>query len=605
MYEQQKESSDPIDIIPVIGTDGMMTAAAGVAYAGLSVEEARAKFVTWLRDEGLLENEEEITQNVGTSDRFGDVLEEIPMTQWWLDVQKEIPGRGKGLRDLMREAVTTGLDGDKNQRVAIEPSRESKRYLDRVENLRDWCLSRQIWWGHRVPAWHCDANEHVTVSAKTPTTCVECGDTALTQDPDTLDTWFSSSTWTFSTLGWPCSAPTGASQGKPDSCPDLKEYHPTEWMQMGYEILYLWLMRMILMSTYALKEIPFKNAYIHGMLRDKHGAKFSKSANNGVDPLDIIAQYGTDALRYSLMAGVTPGNDSRFSEEKVEGAQHLVNKLWNIGRFVLSFESGGARADMSLADQWILARFAAVTQSVTHDLETYRFSQASETLRAFTWNDFADWYVEVKKIEGDAHGLLRKIFMDLLKLWHPFTPFVTEVLWKHFAGDGFIMVADWPEETHTNAAAKNAFIHLQEVITAIRHARSTVGIKPSQKLGAIIASTTHEKILSGSHDVLLQLARLENITFTKTVHATEETIALTVGDTVILLSVGAILDLKKERARIAHEAEKQTAYIKKLEAKLENSAFTDNAAADVVDTARDRLANAKTELTRLKQFLTE
>ncbi|MEK7615411.1 MAG: valine--tRNA ligase, partial [Patescibacteria group bacterium] len=447
MYEKQKAKNDPIGIIPVIGTDGKMTAEAG-GYAGLSVEDAREKFVVWLKEQGLLEKEEDIVQSIGTSDRYGDIIESLPMTQWWLDMNKVIPGQGKTLRDLMREAVTTGLNGDATKCVSIVPEREVKLYLDRVNNLHDWCLSRQIWWGHRIPVWYRDSvvageakqSQEMYVGATPPE-----GD-GWQQDPDTLDTWFSSGSWTFSTLGWP------------EKTKDLETFHPTNWIQMGYEIRYLWLMRMILMSAYALGEIPFKDAYIHGILRDQQGKKFSKSSGNGIDPIEVIDQYGCDALRISLLIGISPGNDSRYYTEKIESGRNFTNKLWNIARFVLTQTENvtpGDAAPATLADEWILNRLAQVTHRVTEQLENYEFSQAGELLRDFTWSDFADWYLEIAKVQREsAHKenterILLHVLKTLLKLWHPFMPFVTEVIWKEMGTDGMLLIESWPVVSST------------------------------------------------------------------------------------------------------------------------------------------------------------
>jgi valyl-tRNA synthetase len=583
MYEKQKASGNPIELIQVIGTDGKMTDAAGKNYEGCTIEEAREKFVEYLRGHNLLEKEEDIIQNVGTSDRFNDVVEAVPLTQWFVDVNKKIPGKEKSLKDLMREAVTLGHHGDPNKKVNITPERFEKIYLHWIDNLRDWCISRQIWWGHRIPVWYCASCNKEVVSLKTKgewyfmrhgetdwnkerkvqghqdiplnergkeqaysmanyfekikidlvissdlqraaetariiadqigvehiedqslreknfgiyegqpiediitahlkdgnpyefvpekgeswkqvddrihkilehhkkqngsknilivthsgvmrvflrrlqktdgslfyshgkrvqnsellhysiaEPCEKCDCDFFVQDADTLDTWFSSGLWTFSTLGWP------------NETEDLKNFHPTNWMQMGTELLFFWMARMILFSTYVLDEIPFENAYIHGILRDEHGKKFSKSAGNGIDPIVMIDQYGADALRWGVLSGIAPGNDSRFYTEKIEGARNLVNKLWNIARFMLQnsdvleidIQKPQLKTEM---DQWIMWHLDGLVFNIHEDFYTYDFSYAGERLRDFTWNELADWYLEAAKVEGEKKEILNYI----------------------------------------------------------------------------------------------------------------------------------------------------------------------------------------------------
>ncbi len=586
MYEKQKAKHDPIGIIPVIGPDGKMTQEAG-SYAGLTVEEAREQFVAWLIQEGLLEKEEDIVQNVGTSDRYGDVIEALPMTQWWLNMNKEIPGRGKTLRDLMREAVTTGLNGDPSERVTITPERFTKLYLDRIENLRDWCLSRQVWWGHRIPVWYRGKDVFVGTSAPE-------GE-GWEQDPDTLDTWFSSGSWTFSTLGWP------------ENTQDLQTYHPTQWMQMGYEILYLWLMRMILMSTYALGEIPFTNAYIHGILRDQHGKKFSKSSGNGIDPIEVIDAYGCDALRISLLIGISPGNDSRYYTEKIESGRNFTNKLWNIARFVIGqsssvipSESSIARRvegsldklEMTLSDRWILSRFATVTNEVTQHLEKYEFSQAGEKLRDFTWNEFADWYLEVSKVQRQG-GILVRILRDLLILWHPFMPFVTEVLWKS-VGEGTLMVQSWPQvrTEDEDKKAESDFAFIQEIITAIRNVRAQYRVEPKQIVAvSCLASAGERALLESMKEVVTTLARTEEIQFVAS--EPPHVAAAVVGSVRLFIPLAGLVDAEAERVRLQKELDELDRYLNTTRQKLENQEFISKAPAAVVETMRQKCADAQ------------
>lgn len=583
MYEKQKAKGDPIGIVPVIGVDGKMTDEAGKAYAGLSAEEARDKFVTWLKDQDLLVKEEEIEQSVGTSDRYGDVIESIPMTQWWLDMNKTIPGRKKSLRDLMREALTTGLGGNEQKKVTITPERFTKLYLDRVDNLRDWCLSRQLWWGHRIPVWYRGEEMHVGTEAPQ-------GE-GWEQDPDTLDTWFSSGSWCFSTLGWP------------EDSQDLKIYHPTSWMQMGYEILYLWLMRMVLMSAYALDDIPFKDAYIHGILRDQNGKKFSKSSGNGIDPVEIVKEYGCDALRISLLLGISPGNDSRYYTEKIESGRNFTNKLWNISRFIImqmNEESQKVSGASTLADEWITARLAQVTESVTDKLETFQFSAAGEELRDFTWGDLADWYLEIAKIEKGKAQILEKILSSLLKLWHPFMPFVTEYVWG-LMGNKDLIVAEWPTE-NPFVSSKVGFEAFRILITDIRRLRAEQSVEPAAFIKvAMVADKEMQKLIEENMAVVKQLARLEEVEFVSAVaNGWPTTVS---GKTTIGLNLASGIDVAKEGEKIQKEIEAIKPYIKSTEAKLKNKEFTSKAPEKVVNDIKMKLDEAKAKLIVLEERL--
>jgi valyl-tRNA synthetase len=589
IYMKQKALGNDIGLIQVIDESGCMTAEAGSEYEGLPVEEAREKVVAWLEAEGLLEQVEEITQNVTVSDRYKDIIEAIPKTQWWLDVNKTIPSKGKTLRDLMEEAVTSGLGGDENKKVTITPDRFTKLYLNRVRNLRDWCLSRQIWWGHRIPAWY--REDELVVSKEQPE-----GD-GWVQDEDSLDTWFSSGTWTFSTLGWP------------GDTEDLKTYHPTAWMQMGYEILYLWLMRMILTSTYLFDDIPFKNAYIHGMLRDKHGDKFSKSAGNGIDPIDVINEYGADALRWSLIAGVTPGNDSRFYMEKVESAKFLVNKLWNMSRFMLMQidqpTMDATRPEPQTdADRWILGELDRVIAETTEKIDQYDFSLAAEKLREFTWGDLADWYLEIAKIEGDKSAMLNYILNTVLKLWHPFVPYVTEAIWKKtYGADAFLMIASWPQAEGMVADCAEKFASLKALITYMRALRSQAGIAPGKELAAIAQPGDLQDFLMANKHIVLKLVRLSSFDLQDQVQKEGQMVGGVESGVEVYLDLTGAIDLEQECARIEKELANVEPYIAAQEKKLANSNFVDNAPEAVVNGEKEKLAEAIAKRDALKEQL--
>ncbi len=619
MYEKQKAKEDPIGLIPVIGEDGRMTENAGKNYEGLTVLEAREKLVQWLKENNLFEKEEDIMQNVGTSDRFGDIVEALPKTQWFVNVNKIIPGRNKSLKDLMREAVTTGHRNNPEQKVKITPERFERIYLNWIDNLRDWCVSRQIWWGHRIPVWYPNSKfqnkENKIYVGVNPPSDLENWE----QDSDTLDTWFSSGLWTFSTLGWP------------NETVDLKTFHPTSWMQMGYEILPFWMARMILMSTYLVDEIPFRDVYFHGILRDETGKKFSKSAGNSVDPLEIIEKYGTDALRFSLISGITPGNDARFYEEKIEGARNLVNKIWNISRYIIGnyqLPITNYQLDnnliLSLADNWILDKLQNLKFEIKFDLEHYQFSQASEKLRAFTWDDFADWYLEVCKFEKSENKdkILGEILITILKLWHPFIPFVTETIWTEMGMEKMLIFEKWPSYTldlfggnqpvkdvdklmgvkssPDSLEFKNEFEIIKNIITSIRNARSEHKIEPTRKVKAVIYAGEKKELIESQAELIKNLRTgIGELEIKEKGEKIENAIYIATEKIEIYL-IGA-LDEAKEKQRIEKEIENLEKLIKSGEGKLKNKEFIAKAPEAIVNKEKEKLENWENELQKLKE----
>lgn len=593
MYQKNKE----IGIIPVIDKDGKMTEEAGPDYQGLDVLAAREKFITWLRSKGLLIKEEDSTHNVGTSDRFGDVVEALPMEQWFVDVNKKIKNKGRSLKELLREAVTMGHNGDASRVVNITPERFKNIYLHRIDNLYDWCISRQIWWGHRIPIWYCDDCKEVFYSDNNPGHCNKCESKNIRQDEDTLDTWFSSGAWTFSTLGWP------------NETQDLLAYHPTTWMQMGYEIIFLWMVRMILLSTYALDDIPFKDVYIHGMLRAKDGKKFSKSLGNGLDPLEIIDKYGTDALRFSLLKGTTPGNDMRFYVEKVEGARNFVNKLWNISRFIIQSSENPKIVESqpeakTLADKWILNKLNAVTMLATQELDKYNFSGAIEYLYDFTWSDFADWYLEISKVEGDKEEILLYVLTNILKLWHPFIPYVTEEIWQKMGRAKLLMVEKWPvalEQKDSIAEADMGII--KEIIGSIRNLRSENKIAPAKHISVVAITTSKAQLLTQQIEIIKKLARLEKIVILSESEKPANSVGVVAGGVQLYLELTGLVDVEAEKKRIEKEITESEKYIKGLQIKLGNREFVDNAPEEIVKNEIQKLKDAEEKFKKLKEQL--
>ena len=412
---------------------------------GKKTTEAREMIVEWLKSEGLLEKEEDIMQNVATAERTGGIIDPLPKLQWFVEVNKQVPGRGKTLKELMLEPVRSGA-------IKIIPEHFEKTYFHWIENLRDWCISRQIWYGHRIPVWYKQGTEEIKVGEGP--SVAEAMEGTWIQDEDTLDTWFSSSSWTFSTLGWP------------DATDDLARFHPTDVIVTAYEILFFWIARMILMTEFALNDIPFHTVYITGMIRDAQGRKFSKSLDNGIDPIDIAKKFGTDAGRMSLVIGNTPGTDMRLSEDKIKGYKHFANKLWNIARFVLAnaseekngsktWPSGPERDHFSPREYELLEQCEALTNEVTTDIEEFRIYMAAEKLYHYAWHEFADKIIEESKpifagtdlaARASRVQLLVTLLDRTLRLLHPFMPFVTEEIYQSMPtkDSAFLMVAKWP-----------------------------------------------------------------------------------------------------------------------------------------------------------------
>lgn len=396
---------------------------------GKKTTEARDLVVEWLSNEGLLEKEEDISQNISLAERTSGIIEPLPKLQWFIDVNKEIPGRGKSLKELMLDPVRDG-------RITIIPEHFDKTYFHWIENLRDWCISRQIWYGHRVPVWY--RGDEIVVGE------APVGD-GWTQDEDTLDTWFSSGLWTFSTLGWP------------EKTKDLEAYHPTALLETGYDILFFWVARMILMTGFALNDIPFRTVYLHGLVRDAQGRKMSKSLGNNLDPLEIADKFGADAARMALIVGNAPGADTRISEDKIKGYKNFANKLWNIARYILT-ETEGADLSASLteADTVLRAELDDLIKDVTADLENYRIHLAAEKIYHYAWHRLADELIEDSKkvLAGEdqtaalsRRALLHSLFTDVLKVLHPFMPFVTEEIWKHTSpSEDLLIIAPWPSK---------------------------------------------------------------------------------------------------------------------------------------------------------------
>jgi valyl-tRNA synthetase len=582
-----------LDKEQIIDDNGKLLPVAG-EFAGQPIKVARKGIIEKLTSKGLVDHiDEDYVHNIALNSRGGGIIEPQIKRQWFVGVNTEFAREGKmvTLKKLMQDAV-------RSKWVTIVPDRFEKTYFHWIDNLRDWNISRQLWFGHRVPVWY--KGEEQIVGE------VPDGD-GWEQDSDTLDTWFSAGLWTFSTLGWPNK-----------EAPDMM-YHPTTVLETGYDILFFWVARMILMSTYLLGEVPFKTVYLHGLVRDEQGRKMSKSLGNIIDPLDMIGRYGADATRLSLIIGGTPGNDTRLSEEKIAGFRNFTNKLWNISRFV-DMQTAGLRhvevmpVAVTLADKWILGKFASVIEKVTQYHANYQLSLAGELLREFTWTDFADWYLEIAKVEKGKDEMLNYILERLLILWHPFMPFVTEEIYARF-NNGMIMVAKWPMSVATDMAGhitsangvagravtastkdEEMFEVLQNVIVAIRNIRAEYNLVPKQLVDVVVS----DKSLLLYNDIIAALARVRYLT---TGEKPEQVASAVVGGVEIHVSLEGLVDTAKEKTRIETELENTKKYVEMQTTKLDNADFVSRAPEKVIAGEKAKLAEAIDKAQKLEQQL--
>jgi valyl-tRNA synthetase len=609
-YELWQRHKDDISAEPihVINEQGKITDAID-GYAGLSVTDCRAQFVEDLRQDGRIEKEESYVQPLSLSYRSKRPIEPLPKRQWFIDVNKKAvswDGKTMSFKEVMLHVI-------RSKDIEIIPSHFEKTYFHWIENLQDWCISRQIWWGHQVPVWY--KGDEIYVGTEMP------DGAGWEQDPDTLDTWFSSALWTWSTLV-DKDLTEDFSLSLYDllqKSPDYKKFHPTNVMETGYDILFFWVARMILMTTYATGEVPFKTVYLHGLIRTRDGAKMSKShPETMINPLDIIPKYGADALRLSMIVGQSPGNDSKLYEEKIAGYRNFINKLWNASRFVLMqcpsqqrFEnrcdpdSAIFESRLRLADRAVLHALQELVKDVTDGLTHYRLSEVGERLYSFVWDYFCDWYLELSKGEVNPEVLVH-CMRTILKLLHPYCPFVTEELWDSFKPEdsGLLIKEEWPS---VDIAFKNqdSFQRLQvviDVITAIRKIRPEQGIEPDKKISVTIVSKDYQSLLESQKEHIIRLGRLRELTITRISDSTiadDDVASAFLGGIEVHVSLEGLVDLdslKKEKLQLEP-------YIDGLTQKLSNKEFVSHAPKEVVKQEREKLTDAQERLQKIEERL--
>ncbi len=564
--------------IVVIGKDGVMTEEAG-PFAGLERYECRKQIVARLKEEGYLVKIEEHSHAVGHCQRCHNIVEPLVSTQWFVKMQP-----------LVKAAVDCVTDG----RTQFVPERFTKNYTGWMENIHDWCISRQIWWGHRIPVWYCDDCGEMSASRTDLEKCPKCGSTHIHQDEDALDTWFSSALWPFSTMGWP------------DNTELLKQFYPTSVLVTGYDIIFFWVARMLIMGMEFMKEIPFEKVFIHGLVRDSQGRKMSKSLGNGIDPLEVIEKYGADTLRFMLITGNTPGNDMRFYWERVEGTRNFANKIWNASRFALmnmeGYDKDAELAPYTLADKWILSRLQDTVKDVTGLLERFELGEAGRAIYDFIWSEVCDWYIEIAKPRlynkeaaaerATAQHVLATVLVSAMKLLHPYMPFITEEIYQCLPHEAeSIMISKWPvaDESLVDPEAERGMNAIMDSIKAIRNMRAEVNANPGKKIPAIMLvsedlrevvahNDSYIKLLGGIDNLELRLLNGEK---------PENAMAAVVTGIEVYLPLAGLIDVEKETQRLSKELAAMEKDLQRAGGKLNNAGFLAKAPEDVI--AKERV----------------
>ena len=582
-----------LEVIRVIADDGRINENGG-PYNGMDRYECRKAIVKDLEEQGYLVKVEPYNHNVGTCYRCHNDVEPLISAQWFVKMEP-----------LAKEALRVVNEGE----VKFVPERFSKTYTNWMENCHDWCISRQLWWGHQIPAWTCDDCGHINVKREDPTVCEKCGSTHLTREEDVLDTWFSSALWPFSTLGWP------------EQTADLNYWYPTSVMVTGYDIIFFWVARMIFSGCEQMKKIPFHTVLIHGLVRDDKGRKMSKSLGNGIDPLEMAEKYGADALRFNLITGNSPGNDTRFYTEKCEAMRNFANKIWNASRFVMMnltidrYELPAADK-LEREDKWVLSKLNRLVKEVTENLDSFEIGVASAKVYDFIWDTYCDWYIELTKtrLNGTdeaakltAQNVLCYVLVTLLKLLHPFMPFITEEIYQALpkcdGASDILMVAQWPEYTEALnfPTEENAMEAVMDLIRAIRARRAEMNVPPSKKAELRIVTGQPEAYRQGLH-FIQRLAYASNVTFPETAPAdVTGLVSIVTHDATAYLPLSELVDLAAERERIAKELEKAKNGLRITEGKLSNEKFVAHAPENVVNAEREKVTKYKELIAKLEE----